>query len=201
MRRLLPLTTALAALTACQAPLRPTEPTITQVAAVADDALDRLRLAAEDVLRRRGFDVDQRDLREGRITTRPVTSQHYFELWRRDVETPYDFLEASVMTIRRRAEVHITPADGAGGYEVSVIVRRERFSTPPRQFNNSAAAFQAFGGRLPGAHGEPRLTPAADQWLDDGRDAALEQRLSQEIVLEFEKGSQADAREQPDGLQ
>ena len=55
-----------------------------------------------DVLRRYGFELDRVDKLAGVITTFPETSEHFFEFWRRDVDTSYDWLESSLTTIRRR---------------------------------------------------------------------------------------------------
>src|SRR5690606_576953 len=40
--------------------------------------------AAEEVARTRLFAIDRRDYRGGRLTTHPMVSKQWFELWRRD---------------------------------------------------------------------------------------------------------------------
>jgi hypothetical protein len=68
---------------------------------------------------------------------------------------------------------------------LSVRVHRERFSAPDRQFNNSGAAFQAFGSTLPSTTGAVRLSTRDDRWIPVGRDAAMESRLKESVERRF----------------
>lgn len=137
---------------------------------------------AEDVLRAHGFRLDRTDRRKGLITTHPVGSQHFFEFWRTDVATRRDFWEATLRALRRRVSVAIEPDSTGASCQVEVIVRKERFSTPERQVNNSAAAFHVFRESFPSAQtGEP-ITPADSYWIDAGRDPAMEKKLLSQIV-------------------
>ena len=175
-------------LSACTAPDRTAEP-LTQSFTTVDD-IDRGVVwdTCQDVLRDHRFRIDRLDRRSGVITTYPETSQHFFEFWRHDVDTPYDFMEASLVTMRRSVTVHTEYNEPQGQTHVTVTVRRERFSTPERQFNSSLAAFRMFGEGLPAeATGRP-VGRAQDYWIDDGRDPAMEQCLLAEITRRTEGG-------------
>ena len=66
--------------------------------------------------------------------------------------------------------------------EISVIVHKERLSSPDRQFNSTGAAYQYFGDRLPSTQGLVRVTPEQDVWLDVGKDPAMEEHLLRGIM-------------------
>ncbi len=139
--------------------------------------------AANDVLRKHRFRLDQTDLRTGRITTYHVGSRHFFEFWRQDVATAYDAWEATLTSIRRRAAVEIRSAPAGAGCRVAVTVEKQRFSTPERQVTNSAAAAHYLGRTLPTfATGKP-LQPQDSYWIDLGRDPEMERILRKEILL------------------
>src|SRR6266576_1615339 len=52
---------------------------------VRDDDFERLWNACEAVARDFLFEVDRTDYRSGVLTTKPLTSRQWFEVWRRDV--------------------------------------------------------------------------------------------------------------------
>ncbi len=144
--------------------------------------LDELWSVCEGVLRKHGFRLDRMDRRAGILTTHPETSQHFFEIWRKDVATAYDFWEASLHTIRRSVEIQTEPDAAKGETRLTVTVKRERFSAPDRQFNNSIGALQFYRNTLPSLETGAKLTAADDEWIEDGRDLAMEKRLLEMIV-------------------
>ena len=137
--------------------------------------------AVEESLRYRGFRLDRVDRRAGLLTTLPESSRHYVEFWRKDVCTSWDVLESTVNPIRRWVEVTWRGANAATD-ELTVIVHKERLSSPDRQFNSTIAAYRYFGESLPSTTGLVRVTPEYDEWLDMGRDAALEDQLLRDIL-------------------
>ena len=151
---------------------------------VADrsDEADRVWDAIGETLRRHRFRLDRVDRRAGLVTTTPETSQHFFEFWRHDVATWTDAWQASLNPLRRRAEVTVARADEGRWTQLSVAVFKERLSSPDRQFNNTAAAYQFFGESLPSTTGDPKVTPEDERWLDQGRDAAMEDHLLRAIL-------------------
>ena len=152
-------------------------------AAGASEEADRLWEAAQETLRRHRFQLDRVDRREGVITTLPVTSQHIFEFWRHDVATWSDLCESTLNPIRRSAEVTLGHGDDESSWnQLAVVVRKERLSSPDRQFNSTGAAQQYFGDSLPSTTGIVRVTAEHETWLDMGRDPAMEQHLLNKIL-------------------
>lgn len=143
---------------------------------------DRIWEASQEVLRRSRFRLDRVDRTAGTITTLPTTSQHFTEFWRRDVRTFRDLVESTINPIRRWVEVRFTSDSESRWTGVEVLVHKERLSSPDRQFNSTAAAFAFFGSSLPSTTGAEQVLPAEDQWLDLGRDPALEAYLLGEIL-------------------
>ncbi|MFQ5494811.1 MAG: hypothetical protein ACE5EX_05470 [Phycisphaerae bacterium] len=167
----------------CLAPARSNYRTTEEIAVGADiEAQRRLWETVETTLRRHRFRLDRVDRRAGVITTYPETSQHFFEFWRHDVQTRRDFWEATLNPIRRWVEVRLTPEEGGGGMTLAVVVHKERFSAPDRQFNNTAAIYEFFGYNLPSTTGLASITPEHERWIDVGRDPALEAYLLQQIL-------------------
>jgi hypothetical protein len=138
--------------------------------------------AAQETLRRHRFRLDRVDYRAGIITTMPVASQHFFEFWRHDVDTWPDLWEATLNPIRRSVEVTVTRRGENGWDGLGVVVRKERLSSPDRQFNSTGAAYQYFGDSLPSTTGSLRVTAEEVVWLDQGRDPAMEEHLLHAIL-------------------
>jgi hypothetical protein len=143
-------------------------------ASVASEDADNLWESIQETLRRGGYRLDRVDREAGIVTTLPETSQHFFEVWRRDVNTRADFWEATFNPIRRWVEVRVSTVDG-GANELSVIVRKERLSSLDRQFNSTGAAYRYFGESLPSTTGKVKITAEDDHWIDRGHDPAMEQ--------------------------
>lgn len=144
----------------------------TRATATNQDA-DCLWEAVQETLRRGGYRIDRVDREAGIVTTMPESSQHFFEVWRRDVNTRADFWEATFNPIRRWVEVQVSGSDGSS--EVLVTVHKERLSSLDRQFNSTGAAYQYFGENLPSTTGKEKVTADDDRWVDRGRDPAMEQ--------------------------
>ena len=138
--------------------------------------------AVQETLRRHRLRLDRVDRRAGVITTKPEMSQHFFEIWRTDVATRHDFWEATINPIRRWVEVRVSRDQAENWGRLAVVVHKQRFSSPDRQFNSTGAAYQYFGDSLPSTTGLARVTPQQDRWLDLGRDAAMEDYLLEQIL-------------------
>jgi hypothetical protein len=186
MRRGMSMIVAACILAGCHQPAQPEIETAQTFADTGDEGFERIWGVAQDVLRRNGFRLDRLDRRAGVITTFPETSQHFFESWRHDVDTPYDFAEASLRTVRRWVEVglHATPDHG---WDLTLTVHKEYFASPERQLSSSASVLRAFGSDLPGVRGEIRIRPEDEYWIDGGRDEAMETWLIDRITRRVEK--------------
>lgn len=168
------LTAVAAIISGCTAPQHGGDPVQQSFQAADDEQRERIWTASADVLRENGFRIDRMDRRAGIITTRPQTSQQFFEFWRKDVDTPYDWMEASSRAIRRYVKLETQPDQAGDEMPVTVTVYRETFATPERQLNSSIAAFRMFGDDLPSEETGGRVTRADDYWIPDGRDPAME---------------------------
>ncbi len=111
----------------------------------------------------------------------PEGSQHFFEVWRRDVNTRADFWEATFNPMRRWVEVKLTETNGTAS-DLTVVVHKERLSSLDRQFNSSGSAYKFFGENLPSTTGKEKVTAEDDRWIDRGRDPAMEQYFADAIL-------------------
>lgn len=89
---------------------------------------DKLWHACEESLRSRRFALDRMDYRDGVMSSAPLTSKQFWELWRSDVVGTYDIMEGSVGTLRRTIRFELT-RNPAGGCSVAPKVLIERFSS------------------------------------------------------------------------
>ncbi len=114
-------------------------------------------------------------LTEGRIDTFPTVGSTMFEPWHHDSVGPYEQLESTLQSIRRRAHVRVMPAQGGYWVVVAVFKDLEELSRPT-QSTAGAATFR----------NDSSLTRVADPvgsqattegWICLGRDLALEQRM------------------------
>jgi len=129
------------------------------------------------------FTIDRVDFRSGVMTTMPLISKQFFELWRNDVVTPYDLAESSLDTVRRTVRLEVRRRDD-GRYEAVPKVVKERFSLAERRITSVARFAETFtaertegnqnreryGGDLPDTY-----------WYATGRDYALERHLARAI--------------------
>lgn len=181
----------------CEAPPAATGPTTMRVRvsdyeAFVDDALSTLR--------RNDFAPSFVDREAGVIVTDPATSAQWFELWRGDARGPYNALESSLHTVRRRVTLQVdqlagqspvasaaTPpttaasAPRGGEFALSMRVEKERYSAPERQVTTASGALGIYNERLPTSEG---LIPRgyAVRWTPLGRDPLLESHLLEEIA-------------------
>lgn len=88
--------------------------------------------ATSEVLVDYRFTVDQRNRRAGLITSHPLASRHFFELWRRDKVTASGALENTVQPIYRTVSVRILKEAG-GSYHPVVTVTVSRLLSEPGQ--------------------------------------------------------------------
>jgi len=131
---------------------------------------------------------------EGRIDTFPVTGATLFEPWRRDSVNCYERLESTLQSIRRRADIRVTPVDQGYLVDVAVWKQLEAVDRPIRASAGAATfrydtslnrdtEFDADPNRIPGDPARP-IGPRAGNsgWIDLGRDSALEQEMLAKIA-------------------
>lgn len=179
---LLALILTTAATAGCLGPRRTVYQSSQPIAITDRSEQDRLWEAAQDTLRRHRFQLDRVDRRAGVITTLPVSSQHFFEFWRHDVDSRLDFWEATLNPLRRWVEVTVIRGGDRVWTGLTVAVHKEQLSSPDRQFNSTGAAYQYFGDSLPSTAGLAKVTAEHDVWLDAGKDPAMEEYLLRKIL-------------------
>ena len=138
-----------------------------------------------DVLRRSRFQIDRDDRGAGVITTFPEVSGNWFEFWRRDTATAYDTVEANLHTVRRETTVNLVPADSENTWLLSIKVVKSRHSAPERQITNAAEGLRVFSTAIPTTSGETLTRAESVEWIDRGRDAAVERMLLGRVLAMY----------------
>jgi hypothetical protein len=115
----------------------------------------------ERVARRYFFRIDRRDYRARVLSTEPVISKQFFELWRKDAGTAEDVKEASLGTVRRTIFFEFAQ-NKEGGYTVSPKVVVERQSRVDSKY-----------------HLDPQQITL--YWYALRRDKVMEQNLAQSV--------------------
>jgi hypothetical protein len=163
---------------------RPATTTVT-----ADD-FDQLWAACERAARDRGFQIDREDFRSGVMTTRPLVSKQWFELWRRDVVTLPGVGESSLHTLRRTVRFEIKVRED-GAYEAAPKVLVERYSviehriTSATQYRDIYALTREEALRRDDRQRNPLLEQEGIPtfyWYAVGRDESLEKKLAESIA-------------------
>jgi len=143
--------------------------------AVVDVTDDYFKIEREEPVRLVG-DV----LTAGRLDTFPTGGATLLEPWRGDSVGRYERIESTLQSMRRRAEVRVSPV--AGGYEVEVVVWKELEDVVQPEHATAGAATFRYDDTLTRV-----VNPVAGQevncgWIPQGRDAALEQRILGELM-------------------
>ena len=137
---------------------------------VVDVVDDYFRIEREEPVRLVG-----NVLTEGRLDTFPEVSSTLLEPWRRDSATSYDKVEATLQSMRRRAQVRVLPAEG--GFWVDVAVYKElEDMVQPEQSTVGRATFPTESTQV------RIINPIGTQemhqgWIAKGRDPNLEQLM------------------------
>lgn len=122
-------------------------------------------------------------LTSGRIDTYPKVAATIFEPWHRDSVDRNARWEATLQSLRRRAEIRVDPRDG--GYWITVLVFKELEDVPqPLAATTSSAVFRNDNSltRVVSPIGEQQTQAG---WIPLGRDTALEQRMIESIGARF----------------
>ena len=112
---------------------------------------------------------------EGQLDTFPAVGSTLFEPWRRDSVGPYDKLESTLQSIRRQATVRVIPVPNGYLVDVAVVKYLEDVSQPMHA-TAGAATFRN-DSSLTRVVSPVGGQPITRDWIDMGRDTALEQEL------------------------
>jgi hypothetical protein len=128
------------------------------------------------------FEIDEDNFRLGRLTTYPVISKQFFEVWRSDAGDAHEVVQDSLQTIRRtvRFEIARTPA---GTWVAHPKVLMEQLSHPERRitsYSQYAYAFVPLAKAPTQIIGEGQVIPT-NYWYAIGRDQAMERELANSV--------------------
>jgi hypothetical protein len=112
---------------------------------------------------------------EGRIETRPVPGATLLEPWRRDQTRGFELWQSTFQSIRRQAEISVSPS--SVGYGVQVIVRKELEDLARPESATVSGIIRRYDGSLTRPSGDGIGGPLTLGWIPQGRDIALEQKI------------------------
>lgn len=139
--------------------------------------------AALGALERFRFEPALQDYRGGRLTSEPMVSPQFFEIWRDEIRSTSDRLESSLGTVRRRVTFRLgRSGDDRFWLEPRVVV--ERLSLREGRITNAIDYRRALGpGRQVGSREADAGRPLpASYWYAVGRDDVLERSLLDRIA-------------------
>lgn len=137
-----------------------------------------------DALHKNLFEIQRENRLDGMIETKYKTGSGLLEPWQPDSPTLRGRLEGSLQSIRRKAFVTVTPAEG--GYLISVEAYKELEDVASVANSAGAATFLDNDGLqrdLQAVVGQ--ASPSG--WIPKGRDADLEQLLLDSLAQEFNR--------------
>ena len=152
------------------------------VAGASDADFFKLWNACLLEVRHREFLIDREDYREGLLTTLPMTTRQFWEVWRRDVGTLDGLADSSLASIRRTVRFEVTRQDD-GTYVATPKVLVERYASLERRLTSITQYHTAFSSPRPTQESDTTTTPGlpTDYWYAVGRDEALEKDLAASI--------------------
>jgi hypothetical protein len=161
------------------------------IAIVEAADFDHLWRACEESARHFGFTPDRLDYRGGVMTTLPLTSKQFWEVWRNDVATIEDVANSSLSTYRRTIRFDIEKLD-AGGYRAAPRIVIERYARTESPITASVYLRNAFrtqrNSRAWGSRETDRGVYIPRQyWYATGRDEALERNVAAEVRKQLER--------------
>ena len=128
------------------------------------------------------FDIERENKLGGVIETRYKTGASVLEPWHPDSVGTVNRWQSTLQSIRRKAYIHFTPAQG--GYLVGIEAVKELEDVPRAAGSAGGATF------LDNSPLQRDLNPVVGQatpsgWIRQGRDAALEQSMLRSINRRF----------------
>jgi hypothetical protein len=128
------------------------------------------------------FPVDREQYRDGLLTSEPVVSKQFFELWRTDAVNLHDVAESSLGTIRRTIHFEVKRLPD-GSYDMTPKVLVERFAATERRLTTSVQYHDAFSAPVSfmDAPDESGVPFATQYWYPLRRDHDLEKDMAESI--------------------
>jgi hypothetical protein len=122
---------------------------------------------------------------KGSLTTVPQVSPTVFEPWRHDAGDHDQRVENTLQTMRRRAAVRVDPAPEGGGYWVEIVVAKELENCVKPEHATAGAATLRYDSTLTGIVNPVTGESIHENWIDKGRDVALEQKMIGHLMSRF----------------
>ena len=140
---------------------------------------DKLWNACRSALVADGFLIDRTDYRDGVITTLPLPSKQFYEVWKTDVVTVHDLAQSSLGTMRRTVRIDIRRGDD-GKFHAAPKVVVDRFSLLAKRITSVAQYRMVFAittndVRLSTEEEGPNVV--AQYWYPVARDYNLEKDI------------------------
>jgi hypothetical protein len=137
---------------------------------------------AVDVLHDYQFQIARENKLDGLIETEYKVGSGLLEFWQHDSVGFEERLESSLQSMRRRAFVHLSPAEG--GYLIGVQVYKEIEDAP-----NAGAENQSLRDYTPLKRDVDVITgrPVESGWVNRGRDPQLERAILQSLQAAFSR--------------
>ena len=153
---------------------------------VTSPDFDLLWKACEEAARGYGFSLDRQDFRSGVITTYPLISKQFFEVWRNDVQTPHDLADSSINAYRRTIHFSIKRLpDGTFEMTPAIVIERQALAEHPVSasvylryaFRNDMRETRSAGT----AESDEGLQLPRNYWYATGRDTVLEKSVAKSV--------------------
>ncbi len=116
---------------------------------------------------------------EGHIATRPETAPTVLEIWRKDRTPGFQTWESTFQSIRRQAEIRVSPS--SAGYGVQIIVRNELEDLARPEAAVVGGVIQRYDGSLVRPSDKRIGGQMTLGWIPQGRDIALEQKILRDL--------------------
>ena len=137
---------------------------------IVDAVDDNFRIELEDPVRR-----DSELWCEGRLRTYPEVSRTIFEPWRTDTSPGFETLQSTFQTIRRIVEIRV--ANQPDGYQIEVVVIKEKEDVDQSQFASAGSSAQRHDGSIVRNQNQLRQSGVTLGWYEVGRDRDLERKI------------------------
>ncbi|MEN6307342.1 MAG: hypothetical protein ABFD91_06255 [Anaerohalosphaeraceae bacterium] len=160
---------------------------LTQPACFDAVGTEKLMQVSEKTLLAMQFQIQKFDPENGIIRTHPLRAKQFFEFWRKDNASVYDSAEANLQSLQRTVELSFHAEQNRICVECVTAV--QRLSLPEetiRSYNDAPALYTASNRNRQRLEVEPERLEQM-QWIDLGRDEALEYKIINQIQKSLEK--------------
>jgi hypothetical protein len=151
-------------------------------------AKEKLMQATEKTLVSMQFAIEKYDVENGVIRTRPLRGGQFFEFWRSDNAGGYNTTESNLQSVHRTVELTFDSEATRLCMNCTATVQRLSLPEEPIEGYLNAPAIHTDSSR-----DKQRLEVDSErmdkmQWIDLGRDEALESKVLNKIQKKIAKG-------------